>query len=707
MDSSVSKDALTSGSRGAATSGHRARFWIGVALLAIATIASLLLVFEHFGALSLPGCGRGSPCARAAASVWGTVPLLHWPTAFAGFAYFVAALVVWLFARGRLTGWMRWIVRAAAVVSFGFILLIFFKDYLCNYCLATHVANLGFAVVALGTWRRELSASPDEAAKSGGSLRPSSTSGPSLSSREAFRHALLFGGVFLVVSAVLGLLVTQESGRVAERQESERVKSTAEIIAALPPSDASAGAQGLAGGEDASGRDAGAAASGPEADASGPDAGAGSPANAGGASATASPTGREETPASPSSSVSSGAERPIAPWTGPFTGRYRRGPEKAAVRIVIYTDYQCRDCVRIEKDIDQLLARHPNVSLSVKQFPMCTDCNPRAERNLHPNACWAARVAETAGLLKGADGFFRMHDWLFSVSGSFTHEVLQAKLKELGYDPAAFISMMRSDRPLELVRGDIDEGLWLGLHYTPMVFVNGVEMKGIFAPNAIIRTVEEVLAHQPPARDASGDQPPPALTKYVDDWRQQPVVTIPPDASPWTLGPANAAVEVIIWGDYQEPNSATADSLARAMVAKRPNVRYTFHHFPVHTGCNPVSQRDLHPQACFAAQAAEAAGRLGGQQAFWRMHAWLFAHPGGVTQPAVEAQAAAMGLDRAAFARTLADAAVSAAIREDCLAGKQLGLISVPSVYVNRQFVPRWRLEGADPFGLILDAASK
>ncbi|MFH1144134.1 MAG: thioredoxin domain-containing protein [Candidatus Eisenbacteria bacterium] len=635
-------------------------FIAGIALLLIATGASLLLALEHLGALSLPGCGQDSPCARAAASAWGRVPGLGWPTAFLGLAYFAGALFTWIAARGRAVGPWRMIVRLGALISAGFLLVLLFKGYACNYCLAAHLANFGFLFIV------------ERAARLA-------------RTRGAWLHPLApvvsLALVFVIVSAVLALLEVREKAAVAQRQESERTESTAEIIAAT----LAAGQNATDSGEDP---EAGAVGAG--------EVGAGADGVSGDET---SPTG-----APASDPGLAGGIQP--PWKGAFTGRYRLGPEKAAVRIVIYTDYQCRDCARIEQEIERLLASREKVSLSVKQFPMCRDCNPNAERTLHPNACWAARAAEAAGILRGSEGFFQMHRWLFSVGGSFDRNSLQTRLAEWNYDPTEFAALMNGTRVLDLIHADVEEGMWLGLHYTPMVFVNGVEMKGIFSPNAITRTVEEVLLRSPQPLTASVDQPPPALQKYVDDWWQQPRRDLRDDGAAWTLGPTEAPIEVVVWGDYQEPNTAQADQALRERVGQRGNMRYTFRHFPVQRDCNPIAEVDRHPQACAASRAAEAAGRLGGNEAYWRMHAWLFENRERFSEAAVLAAAREMGLDEQAFQRTLADPELTQAIREDCLATRSLGLTAVPSIFVNGRFLPRWKLAGASPLDLILERAA-
>ncbi len=393
------------------------------------------------------------------------------------------------------------------------------------------------------------------------------------------------------------------------------------------------------------------------------------------------------------------------PWEGGFTGRYRLGPEKARVRIVALTDYQCRDCQRLETEMMAVVEQHDDVSLSIKHFPMCTDCNPHFSRNLHANACWAARAAEAAGILKGEDGFFAMHKWLFGQEGGFTNDELQRGLMAMGCVPTDFIRTMRSAETLKRVQRDIDEGIWLGLHYTPMIFINGVEFTGIFAPNALTRTVESVLAEDPTPRTAELDQPPPAFDKCINDWLRQPERAFPQDSHPWAWGTSNARLRVLLWGDYQEPHTATADSLIRAFIAKRDDAYYSFRHYPVNQDCNPQAQVTKFTEGCLASRAAEAAGQVGGIEAYQAMHSWLFEHQAGLSEGAILSTAERLGLDRAAFAGALESQEAIDAIQEDCIATSRLGLRSIPCVIINERFVPRWRFQDRQIMNEILTRA--
>jgi protein-disulfide isomerase len=620
-------------------------FVAGLVFLGISAVMSLMLVLDHIGGLSLPGCGEGSPCAEAAASVWGRVPGVNWPVSFLGLAYFAGALAAWLGSRHGIPPAFGNVARLGALISLGFVVVIFVEGHVCHYCLAAHAGNLAFWIV-MERSRRSAVAS--------------------------WRPVVMMALVFIAASAVLGTTEWREKKIVEAKQEEALAESTEQIIAAVEKAARAS-------------RDA-----------------AESPSSA--------EQGREAAAAGPGGAASERAGSPEAgqrPWEGGFRGRYLYGPEEAPVRLVMITDYQCVDCNRIEEEVREMLHQREDVSLSVKYFPMCTDCNRHFKKNKHPNACWAARAAETAGILAGNDGFWRMHFWLFDQDGGFTNAELNSGLAELGFDRTEFLEVMRSAQTLELVQSDIEEAVWLGLHYTPMVFINGVELKGVFAKNAVPRAVAAVAAKNPPAMTHDNDQPPPASEKYIGDWREKRARRMPPDQYPWARGTQEATLRIVVWGDYQEPFSAEAVAIIERLIAGRTDVYYSFRHYPINTECNPATQADKHPLACRASKAAEAAGRMGGLEGYWIMHHWLMENQEQFGDASVRQAAEGMGLDGDAFMATMEDPAVAEAIAEDCRAGKQMGLRSIPMIFVNGKHVPRWHVEGVNILELIITEAGQ
>ncbi len=647
--------------------------WVTVGALAAtaALTCSFLLVFQHIQRVALPGCGADSPCARAVASVWGRIPGINWPTSFLGTTYFAAALTGWLAARGSLPRSLRWVARAGAVGSLLLGVVIAAENLYCPYCLGAHLGNFVFWIVAEVAGRRGTPARP----------------------RAPWLAAL---SVFALSSTALGAWDAAQRAATRARGEEELGQSIGEIIrqsqGTTPPTTTGPTTR-------------------PASPATTAPAGTVAAAATGAQTVDPAATGRAAVPPGEAAGAA-GAAR--------FEGRYRWGPEAAPIRIVLFTSYQCQDCLSIEPDVEQLMKTRSDVAISVKHFPMNSECNPKfpkSPREPQPNACWAARAAEAAGIRYGVDGFWKMHKWLFERRGVFrTTQELEAALRSFGYDPTGFEAVMTSAETLRRVQADCLEADALGLHFTPMIFVNGVELRGWHVPQALLRTVEAVAATNPPPRTAAADRPPTALEKFIGDWRENTALRLPADRTPHTQGPADAAVRVVLWGDFAEPLSREVDRRIRALVAERGDVHYAWRHFPFNSDCNPQLKDRRFPHACRLAAAAEAAALLGGEDAYWRMHAWLIEHAEGFSEDALPAAAAAVGLDPAALLAALDSAEARAAIADDVQASTRFpvlrlgwprGIHGIPALFVQGKFVPRPVLSGQDVIGAIVSEAAQ
>lgn len=405
--------------------------------------------------------------------------------------------------------------------------------------------------------------------------------------------------------------------------------------------------------------------------------------------------------------------------TPALSGRYRRGPEVAPLRLVIFSDYQCPDCRTLDDEVEALMATRNDLSVSARHFPQCADCNRRfrtAGNNRHKNACWAARAAEAAGSLHGVTDFWVMHRWLFARGGSFNEGQLETALADMDFEPSEFLKAMQGPATLKTVERDVEDALALGIRGTPLVFLNGVEFRGWQVEGALTRAVEAVAASNPPAAGPEADRPPRGLDKTVADWRAEPRRTMPPDLVEWELAggdraaaSAESVVTVTLFGDYREPNTAQLDRRMRAAVASRPDTTYVYRHYPFDPSCNPHYGAVAVHGSCLAARAVEAAGHVGGPAAFWSLHDWLMRQPTGAgsaapTLPAILAAARELGLDVEALASALDGPLPEAALRDDCDAGRQLGLPSVPALYLDGRLVPRWK-EGTGVPEHLLDLA--
>lgn len=404
------------------------------------------------------------------------------------------------------------------------------------------------------------------------------------------------------------------------------------------------------------------------------------------------------------------ASAPTAAKSG-FTGRWRLGPDKAPIRIVMLGDYQCTLCRAVETEAIALVESRKDVSLSMKHFPMCMDCNKFATQNMHPNACWAARAAEAAGMLGGNDAFWKMHKWLFQKGGGFTDAELQASVTGMGFNWDEFKKLMQGDETLTRVRADVDEGQNLGLYFTPMVFINGIEMRGVTAQTQkLTQAVEFVAKLNPVPMGPENDTPPAAADKVIGDWRESPRENPVGDDSPWQKGPTDAAVRITIFGDYGVPGMKEMWDDVTVATKDAKNVRIQFRHFPFDKSCNKNVQNPANNSlfGCEAARAAEAAGKLGGQAAYWRMHDFLLENQKQFSPDFWALAGGKCGLQADAFAALMRDPTVQTAIEEDIAAAMKMHVSRVPYLFINERPALRWKLtNGDDVLKRLIEEAAK
>lgn len=378
-----------------------------------------------------------------------------------------------------------------------------------------------------------------------------------------------------------------------------------------------------------------------------------------------------------------------------FRGRYVEGPREAQARIVAISCYQCKFCGTVEKQIQGILRDHPEVSFSAIQFPVSNICNRYIATNKHPNGCYAAYAAEAAGMFGGEQAFWEMHHWLFDRGGGFTASELDVKLAEMGLPTGeAFKQFMLSPGVKQKIEHDVEIARSLGLHQTPMIFINGVELKPRAWQrfNGVRNAVERLLAQNPPALDHRNDAPPMATEKYVSDWRDAPARSTPvvDDASPRALGPEDAEIVVRVVGSLLDQNTALLDRFARELVEQDDDVRYIFHNFPTDRTCNPrlPDTERFAPKGCWPSRYCEAAFVTQGQDAYWKLHGYIAEHwsEGKVWSRAELSRASAeLGLDAGVIENALQSPEVSRALEGDIEAGWAAGVERLPWVFLNEK----------------------
>ena len=138
------------------------------------------------------------------------------------------------------------------------------------------------------------------------------------------------------------------------------------------------------------------------------------------------------------------------------------------------------------------------------------------------------------------------------------------------------------------------------------------------------------------------------------------------------IGPANAPVTLLEYGDYECPYCGAAHPIVKEVRRRMANrLRFAFRHFPL---------TRVHPHAEHAAEAAEAAGAQG---KFWQMHDMLYEHQDALEDEYLEIYAASIGLDLHRFTRELLAGVHTPRVREDFLSGVRSGVNGTPTFFIN------------------------
>ena len=147
---------------------------------------------------------------------------------------------------------------------------------------------------------------------------------------------------------------------------------------------------------------------------------------------------------------------------------------------------------------------------------------------------------------------------------------------------------------------------------------------------------------------------------------------VPDPAPDHILGPADARVTLIEYGDFECPSCAQAAPAVKIMRDHfGRQVRFVFRHFPL---------REVHPHAELAAEAAEAAGAQG---KFWPMHDLLFENQQHLKANHLRAYAQRLELDLSRYDYEMGDHVYLQRVREHVASGVASGVRATPGFYLN------------------------
>jgi protein-disulfide isomerase len=163
----------------------------------------------------------------------------------------------------------------------------------------------------------------------------------------------------------------------------------------------------------------------------------------------------------------------------------------------------------------------------------------------------------------------------------------------------------------------------------------------------------------------------------IDALESQITLTLPITERDHLLGPAEATITLLEYGDYECPTCEIAYPIVKQVLKEMGSaVRFAFRNFPVSS---------VHPHAAVAAQAAEAAAA---QKKFWPMHDILYEHQKDLADHDITHFALLIGLEMYRFDSDISSERFVKRVTEDYESGQSSGVKKTPTFFVNgRKYV--------------------
>jgi protein-disulfide isomerase len=138
------------------------------------------------------------------------------------------------------------------------------------------------------------------------------------------------------------------------------------------------------------------------------------------------------------------------------------------------------------------------------------------------------------------------------------------------------------------------------------------------------------------------------------------------------LGPADAPVTLVEYGDFQCPHCRAAHFYLKNVLATMgDDMRFVFRHMPL---------TQVHPMAQPAAEAAEAAGAQG---KFWPMHDLIYENQDLLSPALLTRLGQRLGLDMQRFSDDVASHRFLPKVKEDFMSAVRSGAAGTPSFFIN------------------------
>ncbi|MBL8604155.1 MAG: DsbA family protein [Myxococcales bacterium] len=364
------------------------------------------------------------------------------------------------------------------------------------------------------------------------------------------------------------------------------------------------------------------------------------------------------------------------------------GRNDALATLVIFSDFQCPFCSRVETTISQLRQQYGNdLRVVWKNNPL----------PFHDKAMPASEAAMEAHAQRGNEGFWRMHALLFQNQQSLDRADLERYAQQIGLDMTRFRAALDNHTHQAAIRRDMDLATAIGAQGTPNMYINGTNIVGAQPVERFRTLIDAVLtrartitprnqvyarmvAEPVAAPDAPQPQQPQQRPAEPDPAQ---VLRVPVGNSP-VLGRPDALVTVVVFSDFQCPFCSRVETTLNALRTRYGNdIRFVWKNEPL----------PFHDKARPAAEASAEVFAQRGNEGFWRYHDLLFQNQQTIDRPDLERFAGQIpGINMARFRAALDNHTHQAAVEADHQLAQQVQANGTPHFFVNGR-----RIVGAQP----------
>jgi len=355
------------------------------------------------------------------------------------------------------------------------------------------------------------------------------------------------------------------------------------------------------------------------------------------------------------------------------------GPTDAPVTIIVFSDFECPYCARVEKTLKSVRDKYGDLVRFVwKDNPL----------PFHKQALPAATLGRLVYQQQGNQAFWALHDTLFSNQETL-EQTISAEAAKLHVSAHQLAQAQERGKALDKVEASQALAFEFEAHGTPHFFVNGVRLSGAKPLEAFVERIDASLVQTKALKDqgvagkqlyssviASGKEPLPP---------EQRAVPLPKTNRP-SRGAAQAPVTLQIFSDFQCPFCKRMPPILDRLEREFPGkLRIVWRHMPL----------PFHDHAELAAEAAEAAYAQKGNPGFWAFHDKLFEaqdQAGGLSRESLEAIATSISLDLPKFKKALDEGTYKAAVAADLEVSQNAEIQGTPAASINSYFI-----SGAQP----------